>query len=106
MAAQNSVPATARSARAQVGATDCFLNVGMGVETTISELVERLCALTSSGLQPQYLPQQQMFVTNRLGSTEPAEELIGFRAGVALDEGFASIVEWRRRDKLANVQTG
>lgn len=82
-------------------ATDCFLNVGVGEATTINELVERLLALTGSDLRPEYLPQEQMFVTNRVGSTGAAEELIGFRARTGLDEGLASIVEWRRQDELA-----
>jgi UDP-glucose 4-epimerase len=85
-------------------ATDVFLNVGMGVQTTINELVERLLELTGSELRPEYLPQEQMFVTNRVGSTELAEELIGFRATVQLDEGLASVIDWRQEDKLAGAQ--
>jgi UDP-glucose 4-epimerase len=84
-------------------ASDVCLNVGMGVQTTINELVERLLALTGSDLQPQYLPQEQMFVTNRIGSTELAEELIGFRARIALDEGLGSVIEWRERDKVGTA---
>jgi nucleoside-diphosphate-sugar epimerase len=84
-------------------ASDVFLNVGMGVQTTINELVERLLALTGSDLRPEYLPQEQMFVTNRIGSTELAEELIGFRGAIGLDEGLASVIEWRQRDKLGSV---
>lgn len=84
-------------------ASDAFLNVGMGVQTTINELVERLLALTGSDLRPEYLPQEQMFVTNRIGSTELAEELIGFRGAIDLDEGLASVIEWRRQDKLGSV---
>jgi len=85
-------------------ATDVFLNVGMGVQTTINELVERLLALTGSDLQPEYLPQEQMFVTNRIGSTELAEELTGFRAAIQLDDGLGSVIEWRQQDKLGGVQ--
>jgi UDP-glucose 4-epimerase len=85
-------------------ATDTFLNVGMGIQTTINELVEKLIALSGSDVQPEYRPQEQMFVTNRIGSTELAEQLVGFRAEIGLDEGLASIVDWRRRDKLAQVQ--
>jgi UDP-glucose 4-epimerase len=84
-------------------ATDVFLNVGMGVQTTINELVERLLALTASDVRPEYLPQEQMFVTNRIGSTELAEELTGFRAAIQLDEGLGSVIEWRQRDKLGSV---
>ena len=84
-------------------ASDVFVNVGMGVQTTINELVERLLALTGSDLRPEYLPQEQMFVTNRIGSTELAEQLIGFRGAIDLDEGLASVIEWRQQDKLDSV---
>jgi UDP-glucose 4-epimerase len=85
-------------------ATDVFLNVGMGVQTTINELVDRLLALTGTDVRPEYLPQEQMFVTNRIGSTELAEKLIGFRAAIELDDGLGSVIEWRRQDKLGSVQ--
>ena len=85
-------------------ASDVFLNVGMGVQTTINELVERLLALTGSDLGPEYLPQEQMFVTNRIGSTELAEQLTGFRAAIQLDDGLGSVIEWRQQDKLGGVQ--
>jgi UDP-glucose 4-epimerase len=85
-------------------ASDVFLNVGMGVQTTINELVERLLALTGSDIRPEYLPQEQMFVTNRIGSTELAEELTGFRAAIDLDDGLGSVIEWRQQDKLGGVQ--
>lgn len=85
-------------------ASDVFLNVGMGVQTTINELVERLLALTGSDIRPEYLPQEQMFVTNRIGSTELAEELTGFRARIDLDDGLGSVIEWRELDKVGSAQ--
>ena len=63
-------------------ATDTFFNVGTGVGTTIDELVGMLLEITGSGIEPEYLPQEQIFVTNRVGSTELAEQLLGFRAEV------------------------
>jgi UDP-glucose 4-epimerase len=82
-------------------ATDASFNVGTGEQTTIRELVDRLVDLTGSDVQPQYEPQAQMFVTNRVGSTEQAEQLLGFRAGVSLDDGLRSVVDWRRADQRA-----
>jgi UDP-glucose 4-epimerase len=76
-------------------ATDVVLNIGTGVPTTIAALVERLLELTGSELLPEYLPQQQMFVRNRLGSTEAAKRLIGFRATVGLEEGLSSVLAAR-----------
>jgi UDP-glucose 4-epimerase len=82
-------------------ATDECFNVGTGEQTTIRELVDRLLELTGSSVEPQYEPQAQMFVTNRVGSTERAEQRLGFRAEVPLDEGLRSVVEWRSADKRA-----
>ncbi len=47
--------------------TDEFFNVGAGTKTTINELVQKLLKLTGSKLQPEYHPQEHIFVTHRLG---------------------------------------
>jgi UDP-glucose 4-epimerase len=86
----------------QADASDEFFNIGMGVKTTIGELVDLLLEITESDLQPEFRPQEQMFVTNRVGSTEKAERLLGFRARVPLEEGLRSVVEWRRSDREAS----
>ena len=80
-------------------ATDDFFNVGMGVKTTINELVSLLLKVTGSKLKTEYKPQEQMFVTHRLGSTVKAEKKLGFKARVPLEEGLKSVVEWRNKDK-------
>lgn len=83
----------------QADATDEFLNIGIGVRTSINELVELLLRVTNSNLKPEFRPGEQMFVTHRVGSTEKAERLIGFRASVPLEEGLRSVVEWRQVDQ-------
>ena len=80
-------------------ATDEFFNVGMGVKTSIDELVARLIEITGTDVRPEYRPQEQMFVTHRVGSTEKAEQMLDFRARITLDEGLRSVVEWRREDQ-------
>jgi UDP-glucose 4-epimerase len=75
---------------------DEFFNIGMGVGTTINEFVDILLELTGSDLTPEYLPQEQSFVTHRIGSTEKAEELLGFKAKTPVVEGLRRVVEWRR----------
>jgi len=86
-------------------ATDDFFNIGMGVKTSINELVNLLLKITSSDLQPEYRPQEQMFVTHRVGSIEKAEKMLGFRATVSLEEGLASVVEWRQQEIRAAGET-
>jgi UDP-glucose 4-epimerase len=83
----------------EADATDEFFNVGIGVKTTIRELVDLLLEITGSDLEPEYRPQEQMFVTHRVGSTDKAERLLGFRATVPLGEGLRSVVDWRRQDQ-------
>lgn len=86
--------------------SDEFFNIGMGIKTTINELVRMLLQITGSKLQPEYHPQEQMFVTHRVGSTEKAERMFGFRAAIALGDGLGSVVEWRQRDKEAIAGVG
>ena len=81
--------------------TDEFFNVGKGTKTTINELVVKLLKLTGSRLEPEYHAQEHIFVSNRLGSTDKAEKLLGFKAAKDLDEGLKSVVEWRQRDQAA-----
>jgi nucleoside-diphosphate-sugar epimerase len=80
----------------QAGAGDDAVNVGTGAQTTIAELVDLLLALTGSDLEPEHLSNEQMFVRNRVGSTETAEELLGFRAEISLEEGLRSVIDWWR----------
>jgi UDP-glucose 4-epimerase len=66
-------------------ATDRNYNVGTGVKTTIKELVDALLEITGSDLEPDYRPQEQMFVTHRVGSIDKAERLLGFRVSRSSD---------------------
>jgi UDP-glucose 4-epimerase len=77
--------------------TDTFYNIGMGVKTTINELVHELLAITGSSLKPEYR-DQPMFVTHRLGSTDKAAAEIGFVASTPLAAGLRSVVDWRNAD--------
>ena len=89
----------------QAEVTDEFFNVGMGVKTTILELVEMLLEITGSPLRPEFRPEEMSFVTHRVGSTEKAERLLGFRATTPLYEGLKSVVEWRKSDRLTGAGT-
>jgi UDP-glucose 4-epimerase len=84
-------------------ATDTFFNIGTGVPSTIQQLVDLLLDVTGSDIAPEYLPQEEVFVTTRVGSTDLAERLLGFRADVGLRAGLESVVDWRRADRAATV---
>ena len=80
-------------------ASDVNLNIGSGIRTTIDELVGSLLEITESDLTPEYRPEEQVFVTERVGDPELAERLIGFRAAIPYRDGLLSVVDWRRRDQ-------
>ena len=80
----------------KAGCADENFNIGMGTGTSINELVSILLELTGSSLTPEYRPEAQSFVTHRIGSTEKAAALLGFRATTPLREGLAKVVAWRR----------
>jgi hypothetical protein len=44
-----------------------------------------------------------MFVTHRVGSTELAEKLAGFKAEIEYRDGLRSVVDWRRSDQQRAV---
>ena len=79
---------------------NCY-NVGRGIGTSIKELTELLLRLTGSGQEIQYEPAGQTFVTNRIGSTELAEQDLGFKWSIDLEEGMRDLIEWRAADREA-----
>lgn len=79
----------------QADCVDEAFNIGTGAGTSINELVALLLELTGSAVAPEYRPQVQSFVTHRIGSTEKAERLLGFRAATPLREGLQKVVAWR-----------
>ena len=85
----------------QAECADENFNIGMGVGTSINELVALLLELTGSSLKPDYRAEAQSFVTHRIGSIDKAERLLGFRATVPLREGMQSVVDWRMAGRRA-----
>lgn len=76
-----------------------YYNIGKGKATTIKELTDMLLDITGSELKPEYRPEGQTFVTNRIGSTEKAKNELGFVAETELIEGLAKLIEWRSKHK-------
>jgi len=79
-------------------------NIGMGVGTSINDLVKMLLELTGTSLTIDYRPQAQSFVTHRIGSTEKAQQLLGFTATIPLREGLQSVVDWRMAQRSVGAR--
>jgi UDP-glucose 4-epimerase len=84
-------------------ATDFNYNIGTGVKTTIKELVDSLLEITGTELEPEYRPQEQMFVTHRVGSVAAAQRDLAFTAAIPYEDGLRSVVEWRRSEQRRAV---
>lgn len=81
-------------------AKDEFYNVGTGIRTSLKELAEKLLNLTGCNKDIVYAPRSQAtLVRNRIGSPVKAEQEIGFKAGIDLDEGLRRLIAWRAAHK-------
>jgi UDP-glucose 4-epimerase len=89
-------------ARANIAAltaneTDAVFNVATGVETTLTELSQRLCEVMGQpDLKAEYHEERKVNpVRHRLGSTALAREKLGFVSTVDLRQGLTELVKWR-----------
>jgi len=80
-------------------ATDEFINVGTGIQTTVRELCDTLLELKGSDLKVQYRPysddDNRRLVKNRIGDTRKASELLHFSSEYTLKEGLEELIDWR-----------
>jgi UDP-glucose 4-epimerase len=82
-------------------ATDDFINVASGDETSMKQLALTLLKVMKSDLQPEYGPVRKVNnVQRRLAYTGKARELLGFETSISLEEGLAGMVDWWR-DEVA-----
>jgi UDP-glucose 4-epimerase len=87
-------------ARANVAAllapvSDEAFNVGTARETSLLELLRLLLAANGSTLEPRTMPERTVNpVRRRLASVEKAKRLLGFEAGVRLEDGLARLSRW------------
>ena len=82
-------------------ASDEVFNIASGVETTLNELAATLTAVMGAGREPEYGPERTVnAVPRRLAATRKAEERLGFRAEVPLEEGLRRLVAWWREARV------
>jgi UDP-glucose 4-epimerase len=84
--------------------TDDVFNVASGVETSLDGLAASLLRVMGSDLQPAYGPARKVnAVPRRLAETKNANNKIGFKAQVDLEEGLRRLVEWWQASKATAV---
>jgi UDP-glucose 4-epimerase len=96
---------------AKANACDEVLNVASGAETSLLQLARALARAMGRGeIAPEFAPERSVNpVPRRLASTAKAEQLLGFRAAIPLEEGLRELVDWwrieqRRSPALAGLQ--
>jgi UDP-glucose 4-epimerase len=77
--------------------TDEVFNVASGKETSLLQLLQALLKVTGSTLKPEFLPARSVNpVPRRLADTKKAENLLGFKAKVSVEEGLIRLIAWRK----------
>ena len=82
-------------------ASDQVFNVASGVETSLNDLAHSLLkVMNATHLKPEYGPARKVNpVSRRLSSTKAAEEVLGFKATIDVEEGLRRLVAWWREEK-------
>jgi UDP-glucose 4-epimerase len=80
--------------------SDEVFNVASGIETSLNELAAALGRAMNRMLPPEYGPARKINpVPRRLADTSKAEQLLGFRAEIGLEEGLKRLVSWWEQQK-------
>jgi UDP-glucose 4-epimerase len=80
--------------------TDDVFNVASGTETSLAELARTLLDVMGADPFVEHGPARAVNnVARRLADTRHAEQELGFRAQVTLEEGLCSLVEWWRAER-------
>jgi UDP-glucose 4-epimerase len=80
--------------------TDEVFNVASGEETSLLELAQLLTVIMESSQRPQHHPARAVNgVTRRLADTSKAEQLLGFKAKISLEQGLRELVDWWRLER-------
>lgn len=77
--------------------TDQVFNVARGEETSLKQLAAALLAAMDSDLPVEHGPERAVNgVTRRLADVSAAEQKLGFRAEIGLEQGLRDLVQWWR----------
>jgi UDP-glucose 4-epimerase len=86
---------------AKAKVSDQVFNVASGTETSLAQLAAALASVMGRGyLTPEFAPERSVNpVPRRLASTAKAEQLLGFRSSISLDQGLGELVDWWRAER-------
>ncbi|WP_315925053.1 NAD-dependent epimerase/dehydratase family protein [Mesorhizobium sp. SP-1A] len=80
--------------------TDEVFNVASGTETSLNDLAAALTRVMGSSVQTEHVEARKVNpVSRRLADISKAREMLGFEAGISLDEGLRDLVAWWRQER-------
>ena len=81
---------------------DEVFNVASGTETSLLGLLRTLLKVTGSTLEPEFHPERTVNpVPRRLADTRKAEDVLGFKAKVSVEDGLKRLLAWRKEVLIA-----
>jgi dTDP-L-rhamnose 4-epimerase len=96
------IVAATRAAMEAERAPGRSFNVATGRQVRIGELAERLCELIDPGLAPEITGEFRAGdIRHCFAETSAAEQLLGFRAKVRIEDGLPELTEWVARQTVA-----
>jgi dTDP-L-rhamnose 4-epimerase len=79
------------------------INLGTGRRSSIAEVGDALIAGLGTDIAPEFTTQYRAGdVRHCFADTTLAEELLGFRAGVTLEDGMAELIQWLADQEAAD----
>lgn len=82
------------TAAASKGAEGAVMNVALGQQISLNQLVSILNGILGTAIRPVYQPARAGDVRHSVASIDRARQLIGFRPSVTLEDGLKRTVEW------------
>lgn len=86
---------------AKSSANDEVFNIASETETSLAQLASALAeAMDRRDLTPEFGPERQVnSVRRRLASTRRAQQTLGFRTRISLNQGLRDLVDWWRIER-------
>lgn len=98
----DTVAGTVRAAMKAEALGEVF-NIGNGQATSILGLAQLIVKMTGSGSPVEFVPYAKVYGPRfedmtRILDVRKAERVLGFKAGITLEEGLEALIRWFRKD--------
>jgi UDP-glucose 4-epimerase len=75
-----------------------IINIGIGRQTTILDLAERIIRISGKNLKPKFLPQRKIDIRYRCPDVTKMKKILKFTPKYSLDEGLRITYQWYKEN--------